>query len=161
MRRGASPTAGPARRNRECSASMLSRLAVSHFVKQRDAVGLGPKAHFSSIGESGILDLEHLLAVERHAEARAFEVDTQAVPGIRRHRYLDPVAALAANDIERTADTPDGLVENDVVFQRVGAGHVIVVRISCPSDDAGRAVLGPGDRLELHFDEAVLALGAL
>ena len=74
---------------------MLSRLAVSYFVKQRNTVGLGPKAHFSSIGESGILDLEHLLAVERHAEARSFEVDTQAVPAYQRMQSTSAITIMA------------------------------------------------------------------
>src|SRR5215218_6592549 len=77
------------------------------------------------------------------------------MPGARRNGYVGAVAAFAADNIERTADAIDSLVENDIVLKRVGPGHVVIVRVFRPPDNAGRAVLRPGDGLELDLDEAV------
>src|SRR6266851_4447508 len=136
-------------------------LAVGHLVKQRHAVGLCPQPHLSGIGERGILDLKQLFAIEGHAEARAFEVDTQAVPGVNWNLNGCPITSLPPDNIERTADTVDGLVKNDIVLKRVGPRHIIIVRIFCPPNNAGGTVLGPGDGLELHFNEAVLDVGVI
>src|SRR5712692_9850852 len=69
---------------------------------------------------------------------------------------VNPVATLAADNVERAARAADGLVEHDVVFERVGAHHVIIVGISGPPDEARRAILGTGNGLEFYLDEAVL-----
>ena len=74
-------------------------------------------------------------------------------------RNIDPVAALATDNIKRTAGTVDGLVEHDVVFERVGTDHVIIVGISGSPDEARRAILGTGNGLELCLDEAVPDIG--
>ena len=63
-------------------ANELFRVAVGHLVKQGDAIGLRPQPHHPRIGESGILDLKQLMAVERRSEAVGFEIDTQAMPGV-------------------------------------------------------------------------------
>src|SRR5882672_7256578 len=83
------------------------------------------------------------------------------MPGVGRHRNSNPVASLPANDVKRTADAVDGFVKNEIVLQRVGPDHVIIVRISCAPDDAACAVLGPGDGLELYLDEAILDVGVV
>jgi len=81
------------------------------------------------------------------------------MPLVGRDRNVDPVAALAADNVERAADAVDGLVEHDVVFERVGADDIIIVGISGAPDEARRTILGTGDGLELHLDEAVLDVG--
>jgi hypothetical protein len=42
----------------------LFGFAIDHFVKQGDTVGLGPKPHLAGIGESCVVDLKQLFAVE-------------------------------------------------------------------------------------------------
>jgi hypothetical protein len=50
----------------------------------------------------------------------------------------------------------DGLIEHNVVVQRVGADDVVIVGISGPPDEARRAIPRAGNGFELHRDEAVL-----
>src|SRR5215471_117655 len=97
----------------------LSRFAVDDFVEQRHAVSLSPQPYFSSVAEARIFDLEQMFAVVEHPEALALEVDAQAKPSVGRDRNADPVATLAADNIKRAADTVDGLVEHDVVLERI------------------------------------------
>src|SRR5882757_344827 len=148
---GRSPKAGL-----HSSLPRLFRFAVGDLIEQRHAVGLGPKPDLAGIGEGGILDLEQLSAIEGHAEARAAEVDAQAVPGVGRNLDIGSVASLAADNVERTSDAVDGLVENDVVLEGIGPCHVVVVRVLRPPDDAGGAVLRSSHGLELDLDKAVL-----
>jgi hypothetical protein len=63
------------------------------------------------------------------------------MPGVGRHRNGNPVASLSADNVKRTADAVDSLVENEIVFQRVGPDNVVVVRISYTPNNAGSAVL--------------------
>src|SRR6266403_527711 len=83
------------------------------------------------------------------------------MPGVGRHRNSNPVASLPANNVKRTADAIDGLVENEIILKRIGPDDVVIVRISCPPDNAGCAVLGSGDGLELCLDETVLDVGGV
>src|SRR6185503_15604805 len=62
---------------------------------------------------------------------------------------------------ERATDAIRGLVEDDVVFEGVGASYIVVVCVSCPPDDAAGAILGARDRLEFHLDESVADARAL
>ena len=50
----------------------------------------------------------------------------------------------------------DGVINRDVVFQRIGSRDVIVVGVLEAPDQATGLVFFAGDRLELDFDEAVL-----
>src|SRR3979409_1202086 len=81
------------------------------------------------------------------------------MPAVSSAMNGTPIPALPADNVERTADTVDGLVKDDIVLKRIGAGHIIIVRIPCPPDDAGCAILGPGDGLELRLNETVLDVG--
>src|ERR1043166_3284320 len=145
-----------------CASSAASpRLITAHLVEQRDAVGLGPQPDLSRIGKRRILDLEHLPAVEGCGEARAFEVDAQAVPDVGWYRDGHAVAALSTDDIQRAADAVDRLVEHEIVLQRIGASDVIVVGIPCAPDYAGGAILRAGQRLERHLDKAVFDADAV
>src|SRR6185436_20285262 len=69
---------------------------------------------------------------------------------------LHLVPALASDDVERAARAVDGLVENDVVLERIGPDDIVVVGIpGAPYQTAG-AILRARDRLEFHLDEAIL-----
>src|SRR5262249_46602027 len=142
-------------------ARALFRSTVVDLVEQRHAIGLGPQSDLAGISEGRVLDLEHLLAVVEYPEAIAAEVDAEAMPLVGGDRSVNPVAALASDDVERAAGTVDGLVEDDVVFERVGADHVVIVGILRPPDHAGGAILRTGNGLELYFDEAVLDAGVI
>src|SRR6516225_9652413 len=134
----------------------LFRYPVGDIVEQRHAISLCPQSDLSRIRESLVFDLEQLLAVVEDAKAAAFELHTQRKPRIGWDRNRDPVASLPANDVKCAAHACDGLVEHDVVLERIGTGHIAVVRISGPPDDSARAILGAGNGLELHLNEAVL-----
>src|SRR5882757_950925 len=101
------------------------------------------------------------MVVERRSEAVGFEIDTQAMPGVSRHRNLNPVTAFAANNVKRAADAVDGLVQNEIVLKGIGPDDVVIVLIFCPPDNAGGAVLGSVDGLELYLNEAVLDVGVV
>jgi hypothetical protein len=79
------------------------------------------------------------------------------MPGVGRHRNGNPVAALPADNVKRTADAVDGLVENEIVLKGVGPDNVVIIRISCPPDNTRCAVLGSGDGLELNLFSKVTA----
>jgi hypothetical protein len=102
-----------------------------------------------------------LFAVEERAEAGSFELNPQTVPGVGRHRNSNPVASLPANDVKRAAGAVDGFVKNEIVLKGVGPDDVIIVRIFCPPDNAGGAILRPSDGLELYLNEAVLNVGVV
>ena len=83
------------------------------------------------------------------------------MPGVGWNRNVHPVAALPTDNVKLTANAVDGLVEDEIVFQRVGPEDVVIVRILRSPDNTGGAVLGSGDGLELCLDEAVLDAGVL
>src|SRR5882724_3428248 len=96
-----------------------------------------------------------------NGETGSFEVGAQMKPLVRWNRNVDAIAASAADNVEGAADALDGLVEDHVVFKRVGTNHVIVIRVPRAPDKAGGAILRPGDGLEHHFNEAVLDTGVV
>src|SRR6516162_7878712 len=98
-------------------ALQLIRLAVNDCVEQCYAVGFGPQAHHSSFVKRLIFDLEQIPAVVKCREMAAFEFDAQAEPLAGRHGSIDPIAALAADDIKRSSNPLDGLVKHDIVLQ--------------------------------------------
>src|SRR5216684_1423400 len=134
---------------------------VVDFVEQRHAVGLGPQSHLSGVAEGGVFDLEQLLAVVKHFEAVASEIDAEGKPLVGWDRNVDAVATRPTDNVKRAPDAAHSLVEHDVVLEGVGADHVIIVRISGTPDEAGRTVLGTGNGLELYLDEAILDVGVV
>src|SRR5215831_5708638 len=133
----------------------LFRYPVGDFVEQRHTVGLCPQSDLSRSRESRVFDLEQLSAVVENAKAVAFELHAQGKPLIGWDRNRDSVASLPTDDVKCAAHALDGLVEHDVVLERIGTGHVVVVRISGPPHDSARAILGAGNGLELYLNEAV------
>src|SRR5437899_12204460 len=83
------------------------------------------------------------------------------MPGTRRHGYVNAITSLAADNVERTAHAVDRLVENDIVLQRIGPGHVVIVGVFRPPDNSGGAVLRSGDSFELDLNKAVLDAGVV
>src|SRR5882757_2107102 len=150
-----SPSIGRSPPKSYFSSIRLLRFSVGNLIEQHHAVGLSPQPDLAGIGEGGIFDLEQLVAVEGHAEARAAEVNAQALPRVGRNLDVGAVPSLAADNVERASDAVDGLVENDVVLKGIGPRHVVVVRVLCPPDDARGAILRSGDGLELDLDKAV------
>src|SRR5262249_31491746 len=69
------------------------------------------------------------------------------MPGIARHGRVDV--------LERVAPAVRGVVERDVVLERVGARDVVVVAVLPAPHHAARLVLAARERLELHLDPAV------
>src|SRR5262249_2612751 len=82
-------------------------------------------------------------------------------PPVGRDRNADPVATFAADNIERAANAVDGLVEHDVVLERIRAHDVVIVGILDAPDDAGRAILRARYCLELNLDEAILHIAVI
>src|SRR5262249_41448401 len=139
----------------------LFRDPVGDFVEQRDTIGLCPQSDLSRIRESRVFDLEQLSAVVENAKTVAFELHAERKPLIGRDQNRDPVASLPTDDVKCAAHAFDGLVEHDVVLERIGTDHVVVVRISGPPDNSARAVLGAGNGLELYLNEAVFDVGVV
>src|SRR5262249_27572086 len=133
----------------------LFRRPVDDFVEEGHTIGLCPQSDLSRASESRVFDLEQLLAVVENAKAVAFELRAQGKPLIGRDRNRDSVASLPADDIKCAAHTFDGLVEHDVVLERIGTDHVVVVRISSLPDDSARAILGAGNGLKLYLNKPI------
>src|SRR6202008_1427927 len=121
--------------------------AVTEIVEYGDAVGLGPYADRARAGDVRIVQLDVALAVERNSDVRADELDMQHVPGVRGNRGVDV--------LDRDAPAVLGVIERDVVLQRVGAGDVVVVPVFPAPDDAARLIFLARKRFELHLDVAV------
>jgi hypothetical protein len=141
---------------RGVSLCALYRFAIGDLVKQRHAVGFRPEAYLSGVLEGRIFDLEQLGAVVRRPEAGAHEVDPQAVPTVGWHWNSNAVAPGTPNNVEWATHAVHGLVKDDIVFKRVGADYVIIVRIACPPNETGCAVRRPANSPESDFKEAIL-----
>src|SRR6516165_6299951 len=139
----------------------LFRYPVGDFVEQRHTIGLCPQSDLSRSRERRVFDLEQLSAVVENAKAVAFELHAQGKPRIGWDRNRDSVASLPTDDIKCAAHAFDGLVEHDVILERIGTDHVVVVRISGPPDDSARAILGAGNGLELYLSEPILDVGVI
>src|SRR5438132_11417150 len=139
----------------------LVRCPVEDFVEQRHTVRLCPQSDLSRISESRVFDLEQLLAVVDDAKAATFELHAEGKPLIGWNRNRNPVASLPADDVKCAAHAFDVLIKHDVVLERIGTGHIVVVRISGPPDDSARAIFGAGNGLELDLNEAVLDVGVV
>src|SRR6266487_7145583 len=130
-----------------------SLTAVAEIIKQLHAIGFGPDANHSSFGKGFVVPLDGFLPIERHGEMIAAEVHPQGVPLVGgdlhvRSFLLCPLAF-------------DRVINGHVVFERVGARYVIIVGVLGSPDDAASLVFLAGDRLELHFNEAVFEARAV
>src|SRR5579872_52839 len=105
-----------------------------------DAVGLGPQRHFPAVSDGSVLGREELLAVEGDGETAAFGLEREAVPRAADDLEISPGELLAL-----PLHHP---VEADVVFERIGARDVIIVRRLQADDDPARLVDASRHRLE-------------
>ena len=71
---------------------------------------------------------------------------TRSVCQTPAHRSVDVA--------DRPARAAPGVIERDVVLERVGTGDVVVVAVVPAPDDAAGLVLAARDRLQLDLDEA-------
>src|SRR5262252_7985934 len=94
-----------------------------------------------------VVHLDILLAVVDHADLCSGEFYAERVPGIAGDGRVDV--------LERVAPSVRGVVERDVVLERVGARDVVVVAVLPAPHHSARLVFAAGDRLELHFHPAV------
>src|SRR5258705_9692628 len=95
-----------------------------------------------------ILEVDIRLAVERDADLRPGELDPQPVPDVPRHRRV--------HVLQRVAAPVRGVVERDVVLERIGARDVVVIAVLPAPHHAARLIFPALERLELDFDEPVL-----
>src|SRR4029453_702143 len=122
-------------------------LAITEIVERRDTVRFGPHADFPGILEGAVLPVQHFLAVVGPRELSPLEFHPQRVPLVGRHLYTRALPLGSA--------PVDGVVNRDVVFERVGSGNVVIFRVfQAPHDTAG-LVFFSRERLELHLYETV------
>src|SRR6266851_6372755 len=123
------------------------RRLISEIVERRHAVGFRPHADRTWTRDVAVVQLDIGFAIEQDADPGALELGAQRVPGIARHRRIDI--------FDRPATAALGVVERDVVLERIGARDIVVVAVLPAPHHAARLVLATGERLELHFDRAV------
>jgi hypothetical protein len=88
-----------------------------------NSVTLSALVHSPTFPPSGsVFDLEQLLAVKKHLETVALEIDTEGEPLVGWDRNVDTAATPPTDNVKRTADAADGLVKHHVVLKRIGAG---------------------------------------
>lgn len=71
----------------------------------------------------------------------------QRMPGVGCDRRIDV--------LDRLARAIHGVVERDVVFERVGPSDIVVIAILPAPDKTSRLVFFPGNRFEPYLDGAV------
>src|SRR4051812_34682789 len=142
--------AAPVSFERSSAAEMAFMLeaTVAEIVERGHAVGLGPDADRTAAADARVLEVDVGLAVQRHLDALARELHAQRVPGVPRYRCVDV--------LDRDAPAVRGVIERDVVLQRIAARDVVFLAVLPAPDHAPRLVFPAGCRLEADFDEAVL-----
>src|SRR5207244_5414341 len=125
----------------------FSCAAVAEIVEDGDAVGLGPHAHRPGAADVLVFQLDVALAVERYGDAAAGEFDAQNVPLAFRDRGIDILEGDAAAALR--------VVERNVIFQGIRAGHIVVVAVLPAPDDAAGLIVRARERFEFHLDVAV------
>src|SRR5215472_11758903 len=94
-----------------------------------------------------IFHLDSRPAVVDHADTLSGKFYAERVPGIPGDGRIDV--------LERVAPAVRGVVERDVVLERVGARDVVIVAVLPAPHHAACLVFAAGDRSELHFHPAV------
>src|SRR5439155_10433011 len=154
-RRGRRLDKGRTPQARHCAGESVSFARVREVVELSDAVSFCPDTDLARSGESVVFDIEQMLAVEVGFETIAGEFHAQGMPLARRNFLLDSVTTFATHDVKGSPLAIHSLVENDIVFVRVRAKDVVVIRILCAPDHAAGLVFSAADRVELHLDEPV------
>src|SRR6266849_10360803 len=136
-------------------ASGMVTLLLSHrgqVVELDDRVRLRPDAELPGVLERAVMVVDHFVAVEEYLDVVADHLHRELVPHAR--------GDLAVPAGELHAAALHGVVEVDVVFERVGARDVVVVRVLETPDDPTALVDGAADRFALHRQTQVFQLGA-
>ncbi len=97
--------------------------------------------------------IDYFVAVKRDAEFVAREVHPERVPDAGRDLRVDV--------FERHAFAADRVINRDVVFERVRARDIVVVRVPHAPDHTAGLIFFSRNRLELHFNEAVREVGVV
>src|SRR5438105_7036047 len=121
-------------------------------VELDDRVGLGPYTELARVGEGRVVRIDDLLALVEDLDVVADHLHRQVMPDTR----LD----LPIPSLESYALALDDAIQVDVVFERVRAGDVVVVRVLEPPDDSAALVALSRERLALHGQAKVLQLRA-
>src|ERR1051326_1591367 len=125
--------------------------AIDEIIKQRYAVGFGPNANLPRFFERVVVPFEPLLPIKSDNKMAALEIDSQCMPLLRGHFHFGSLLLCAL--------AFDGVVNCDVIFKRIGASDVVIVRILAPPENAPSLVLLARDRLELHLDKTIFNAG--
>src|SRR5206468_5597220 len=133
---------------RPCAEDSVSFARVCEIVELGDAVGFGPDTDFASVLECVVIPFERFLSVERDCEVIPAEIDTQSVPCAGCDFNIGSLflGALAS----------DCVVNRHVVFERVGARDVVVVRVLHSPNNTASLILLARNWLELHLHKSVL-----
>src|ERR1019366_5700026 len=113
-------------------------------IEARYAVGLGPERDLARARDGQVARGEQLLAIEGDREPLAFRPQAELVPLVRR----DP----GVHASELFAPAINHAIEANIVLERIGAYHIVVVGIAEPDGDAAGLVDLPAHRLEANRD---------
>src|SRR5438477_10726331 len=113
-------------------------------VEMGHAVGLGPQGYLAGIGEGAVLGGVERLAVERHREPVALGAQPERVP-LARHNLHICAFDLLSSPVHDT-------IKADIVFERISAHDIVIIRAGEPHRDAAGLVNGTADRLEPNGD---------
>src|SRR5437899_6423002 len=105
-----------------CDSVGRSVRTIREIVEHGHAIGFRPYTDFPRILERVVIPFDGFLAVVCHDEVITLKVHTQAVPYVWGD-FRAGVLLLGALAI-------DGVINRDVVFQRIGSRDVIVVLAS-------------------------------
>src|SRR5260370_22560669 len=118
-------------------------------------IRLGPQADLAGRGNGIVLALQQFRVVQKTLDLVANMADGQLVPFANGH--LD----IVLGRFQLHALVVHNLVEPIVVFQRVHARDVVVVRVLGAPDDSAALVFLALDRLEMNTDFPVLEAAVL
>ena len=94
-----------------------------------------------------ILLCDILLAIQKHLDVLSGKFYAQRVPLVARNGRINVVDGISTSAL--------GVIERNVVFQRVGSRHVVVVAVLPPPYQPAGLILTPFKRLELDLCKAV------
>src|SRR5205085_12167665 len=101
----------------------------------------------ASAGDVIVGEVDIALAVERHRDLRAGELDAKRVPLARRDGRIDVLQRLAA--------AARGVIQRYVVLECIGTSDVVVVAILPAPHHAAGLILLARERLEFRLDPAI------
>src|SRR5438445_4826157 len=91
------------------------------LVKRREAVSLGPEANSARSLDRSIIDVDEWPTIERDLDGISFNSYAEQLGLAGQNRNIDAGNLLP--------DTLYNMIQVDVIFQRIGTGNIIVVRV--------------------------------